>query len=138
MITVTVQLEFCAAHRLVNYDGPCAHPHGHNYRVEIEVQGPLDERGFVADFGVVKAAYKTWVDAHWDHAFVLYDRDPVIVPLYAPGGPLADMRHWCALWNPTAEHMAQHLRLLFPALVQVPGLVCAGVTVWEKIGRAHV
>jgi 6-pyruvoyltetrahydropterin/6-carboxytetrahydropterin synthase len=29
--------------------------HGHNYRVEIVVSGPLDDRGFVMDFAEIDA-----------------------------------------------------------------------------------
>ncbi len=34
----------------------CKNMHGHNYRIEIVVSGPLDERGFVRDFAEIKAA----------------------------------------------------------------------------------
>ena len=27
---VTVQIHFCYGHRLLDYEGACAHPHGHN------------------------------------------------------------------------------------------------------------
>ncbi|MEN2495035.1 MAG: hypothetical protein TECD_00948 [Hyphomicrobiaceae bacterium hypho_1] len=44
--------KFEAAHFLPNVpDGhKCKNLHGHNYRLEIVLNGPLDERGFVKDF----------------------------------------------------------------------------------------
>ena len=36
MFSVTKRIEFCYGHRLLNYDGVCRHPHGHNAVVEIE------------------------------------------------------------------------------------------------------
>ena len=33
----------------------CKNLHGHNYRVEIVLQGDVDERGFVMDFGEIDA-----------------------------------------------------------------------------------
>ena len=36
MYSVTKRVEFCYGHRLLDYDGPCRHPHGHNAVVEIE------------------------------------------------------------------------------------------------------
>ena len=33
----------------------CRNLHGHNYRVEIVLSGPVDERGFVVDFGEIDA-----------------------------------------------------------------------------------
>ena len=48
---VTVQIHFCYGHRLLDYVGPCAHPHGHNGLVEIELESDsLDSRGMVFDF----------------------------------------------------------------------------------------
>ena len=55
MYELTVERSFSAAHCLRDYDGPCARMHGHNYRVEITVQGPeLDEQGMLVDFGPLK------------------------------------------------------------------------------------
>lgn len=33
----------------------CRNLHGHNYRVEIVLKGPVDARGFVEDFGEIDA-----------------------------------------------------------------------------------
>ena len=46
MYSVTKRIDFCYGHRLLDYDGVCKHPHGHNAVAEIEVQtGELDNRG---------------------------------------------------------------------------------------------
>ena len=56
---VTVQIHFCYGHRLLDYDGACAHPHGHNGLVEIALESDaLDHRGMVFDFGDVKRDVK--------------------------------------------------------------------------------
>ena len=53
MITV----DFEAAHRLPEYDGKCCRLHGHNWKVEVFVQGKdLDATGMLIDFQVLKAA----------------------------------------------------------------------------------
>ena len=49
-----------SAHRLPNVPTghKCARVHGHSFRVEIHVSGPLDPRlGWVMDFADVKAAF---------------------------------------------------------------------------------
>ena len=33
----------------------CRNMHGHNYRLEVVIAGPLDERGFVCDFAEIDA-----------------------------------------------------------------------------------
>lgn len=45
---------FDAAHRLPLYDGKCARVHGHTYCIEIVLDGPVGEDGFVMDFYEVK------------------------------------------------------------------------------------
>ena len=45
MYSVTKRIDFCYGHRLLDYDGICKHPHGHNAVAEIEVRtGTLDNR----------------------------------------------------------------------------------------------
>ena len=38
MYLVTKRIEFCYGHRLLDYDGVCKHPHGHNAVAEIDVR----------------------------------------------------------------------------------------------------
>ena len=38
MYVVTKRIEFCYGHRLLDYDGVCKHPHGHNAIAEIDVR----------------------------------------------------------------------------------------------------
>jgi 6-pyruvoyltetrahydropterin/6-carboxytetrahydropterin synthase len=41
---------FHAAHHLPWHEGRCVNVHGHTYRVEIRLDGSLDERGIIVDF----------------------------------------------------------------------------------------
>ena len=73
--SVTKKIEFCYGHRLLDYDGVCRHPHGHNAVVEIEVRtATLDERAMVFDFSDIKKVVKTWVDKNLDHKMILRER----------------------------------------------------------------
>lgn len=61
-------LKFSAAHFLIFPDGSAERLHGHNYRVYVEVEGPLTEHGLVLDFKRVKPVVRELVDAldeHW-------------------------------------------------------------------------
>ncbi|SMF37613.1 6-carboxytetrahydropterin synthase QueD [Desulfovibrio gilichinskyi] len=51
-----VKKDFAAAHQLRNYNGKCENMHGHNFGVEVEVEGcKLDpEVEIVMDFKVLK------------------------------------------------------------------------------------
>lgn len=46
--------EFDAAHSLPGYKGKCANLHGHTYKVEVVIEGPVGENGFVMDFFQLK------------------------------------------------------------------------------------
>jgi 6-pyruvoyltetrahydropterin/6-carboxytetrahydropterin synthase len=63
---------FEAAHRLPNVpDGhKCARLHGHSFRVEVHVDGPVRaHEGWVMDFGDLKAAWRPLHDA-LDHRYL--------------------------------------------------------------------
>ena len=54
MYHLTIHTHFAAAHNLLNYDGDCENLHGHNWKVEVEVQASeLDELGMAIDFKTV-------------------------------------------------------------------------------------
>ena len=76
MYSVTKKIEFCYGHRLLDYDGICKHPHGHNAVAEIEVRsGSLDNRNMVCDFSDIKRVVKGWVDRELDHKMILREDD---------------------------------------------------------------
>ena len=57
IVKIAAQFGFEAAHRLPNLpDGhKCKNLHGHNYRLEVSIEGPLAERGFVMDYAELEA-----------------------------------------------------------------------------------
>src|SRR4029078_6363781 len=123
MYSVTKRIEFCSGHRLLDYDGVCKHPHGHNATAEIEVRtGTLDNRNMVCDFSDIKRIVKGWIDSELDHKILLRHDDPLVAPLKQLGEPVYLLDS-----NPTVERIA---RLIFyPAVAH--GLPVARVTVWE-------
>jgi len=47
--------DWCASHQLnLPYESACRNMHGHNYKVEITVEGPPNEVGMVCDFKELK------------------------------------------------------------------------------------
>lgn len=123
MFAVTREFHFCYGHRLLNYNGKCAHPHGHNGRVEITLESEtLDERGMVFDFGELKALVNDWLDENLDHKMVLAEEDPLVPVLAEMDEPMFLMK--CP---PTAENFA---KLIFD-LVQDRGYPVRKVVFWE-------
>jgi len=123
MYSVTKRIEFCYGHRLLDYDGMCRHPHGHNAIAEIEIRADaLDARNMVADFGDIKRLVKGWVDRELDHRMILRHDDPLVKCLQDLGEPIYLLDS-----NPTVERIA---RLLYEISRQ-QGLPVVRVTVWE-------
>ena len=63
-----VRSGFSAAHRLVGSGGKCESLHGHNFGVELEVEGrKLDDTGMMIDFGVLKGILNSVLES-LDHS----------------------------------------------------------------------
>jgi 6-pyruvoyltetrahydropterin/6-carboxytetrahydropterin synthase len=123
MYSVTKRIDFCYGHRLLDYDGVCKHPHGHNAVAEIEVRTEtLDKRNMVVDFTEIKQRMKSWIDRELDHRMILRRDDPLVDALQKLGEPVYLLES-----NPTVERIA---RLLFD-ISREQGLPVSRVTVWE-------
>ena len=102
---VTRKIDFCYGHRLLDYEGKCAHLHGHNAVVEITFAAEkLDERGMVFDFVDMKKLVKSWIDEELDHRLLLRSDDPLLPLLREHGEPCYEMKV-----NPTAENIAKSI-----------------------------
>ena len=120
---VTKIIHFSYGHRLMNYDGPCRHLHGHNGVIEVDVTSDsLDHRGMVADFGDIQDVVKGWVDTNLDHRMLLCRDDPAVSALQQMNEPLYLLEE-----NPTAENIAKHV---FHE-AKKSGLPIAEIRFWE-------
>lgn len=70
-------LVFSAAHFITFNRNVCERIHGHNWRVEAEIEGPLDENHYVFDFIALRDGLQTLVH-ELDHRVLLPDRHPMI------------------------------------------------------------
>ena len=88
MAGISKEFAFSASHQLHGLadNHQCARLHGHNYVVRVELEGQVDPRGFVVDYGDL-APFKRWIDNTLDHSHL---NDVFTV-------------------NPTAEHLAREL-----------------------------
>ena len=123
MHSVTKTIDFCYGHRLLNYEGQCKYLHGHNGKLEIDVESKsLDDKGMVIDFTVIKETVKTWIDSKMDHRMILSREDPLIPLLEEAGQPIYVMED-----NPTAENIA---KLVFNQ-VKSKGIDVKEIRLWE-------
>ena len=104
---VTKEIEFCCAHRLPNYDGPCKNIHGHNYKVQVTFEGEIIEiggrEGMVMDFKVLKGFMKERIYNPFDHALVLEKADENYILFFS-----GEKQKLVVMEDPpTAENMAK-------------------------------
>jgi 6-pyruvoyltetrahydropterin/6-carboxytetrahydropterin synthase len=99
--------EFDAAHSLPGYQGKCANLHGHTYRVELVIDGPVGDDGFVLDFYQLKKLLKS---------------------------ALEELDHRCLndiLPNPTAERIAELLCRRLKSDLQGTPISLVSLKLWE-------
>ncbi|HEY6563670.1 MAG TPA: 6-pyruvoyl tetrahydropterin synthase family protein [Pirellulaceae bacterium] len=70
-------LVFSAAHFITFGDNVCERLHGHNYRVEVDIRGPLGPHGYVVDFVAVRRELQRIV-GQLDHHVLLPLHHPAI------------------------------------------------------------
>jgi len=108
MIVASRKIHFCAGHRVYKHESKCATLHGHNYVAWITVRAPeLDSLGRIIDFSVIKEKVGGWIDYHWDHTMVLYNKDEKTIAMVdsCPKKKATFIMNK----NPTAENMADYL-----------------------------
>ncbi len=107
---ITTRLEFDAGHRIPSHKSQCRNLHGHRYAIEITLSGDIidqesaSENGMVMDFSDVKAIAKNMLVNVWDHAFLVYKNDQVVLDFL---NTLPDHKTVIFPTVPTAENMAQ-------------------------------
>jgi 6-pyruvoyltetrahydropterin/6-carboxytetrahydropterin synthase len=103
-LQVTKTFSFDAAHQLPWHEGKCRRLHGHTYRLEVSVAGPIDENGIIIDFDELSTAVRRAIVDRFDHQ-LLNEHFP----------------------NPTAELLAVE----FTKLIEAEGLDLCRLTLWE-------
>ena len=115
---ITCRLEFDAGHRIPDHKSQCRHLHGHRYAIEITLSGDIIRQdgdaanGMVMDFSDVKALAKQHVVDLWDHAFLVYSGDALVLDFLQT---IPEHRTVVLDCVPTAENLAaEAFRILDP------------------------
>jgi len=107
-----VLTEFASAHTLRGYPGACSRMHGHNWKLEVEVDAErLDDMGMALDFKVIRTRAR-------EIAGVLDHRYLNEIP------PFDEL-------NPTAENIAAYLFDRLAAALNDGNVTVKAVTLWE-------
>jgi 6-pyruvoyltetrahydropterin/6-carboxytetrahydropterin synthase len=131
--TIKVRHNFEAAHRLFETPGKCQRIHGHSFQVELELGGHVNPQGFLAglDFSSVKAGFRTYLDAEYDHCLLLNAQDPWagLFGVEKQDDRLPGLQTMSV--DPTTENLAARIGLWAQGTFASYGVQTFGVTVWE-------
>ena len=109
---LTVSTDFAAAHSLRDYPGDCSRLHGHNWKVEVEVEATaLNEYGMGVDFKTIKQAARA-LAGELDHRHLNE---------IAPFDRI----------NPTAENIAAFFYQGLSEVLNTDTVRVSAVTLWE-------
>ncbi|MDH5765573.1 MAG: 6-carboxytetrahydropterin synthase QueD [Gammaproteobacteria bacterium] len=110
--TLKVLTDFASAHTLRDYPGACSRMHGHNWKVELEVEShQLNDIGIAIDFKQMKSIANDVCD-RLDHRY------------------LNDIEPFTEI-NPTAENIAAYLYGEISRQLNTETLKVSAVTLWE-------
>lgn len=137
-------LGFAAAH-FITFKGKCERLHGHNYQTWFEIEGELNDDGYVFDFVELKGIAKALCDA-LDHRVLLATENPKIRIEHAEDGvhvaheqtrylfPARDVV-LLPITNTTAELLATYLAIQLAQQVRAAGdHAVSAVGVWVSEG----
>ena len=110
--TLKVVTDFASAHTLREYPGACSRMHGHNWKVEAEVEtNQLNDIGMAIDFKEIKREVRD-IAAQLDHYY------------------LNDMEPFTKI-NPTAENIAQYFFQQLAQRLNTNLIKVSSLTLWE-------
>jgi 6-pyruvoyltetrahydropterin/6-carboxytetrahydropterin synthase len=116
MFELKIMTHFAAAHQLTMVSQKCENLHGHNWRIEVCVQGEtLDEGGILIDFGVIKK-HVAEIMQTLDHKF-LNELD-------------------CFDGAPSSENIAVYIAKRLQEKIEPAGVTVSRVTAWESDNAA--
>ncbi|HEY9062035.1 MAG TPA: 6-carboxytetrahydropterin synthase QueD [Pseudobacteroides sp.] len=78
LMSITKVFTFDSAHHLNDYEGKCKYTHGHTYKLEVTLKGPIDKNGFVIDFHDLNRIVEDEVISVVDHKYLndIFDFNP--------------------------------------------------------------
>jgi 6-pyruvoyltetrahydropterin/6-carboxytetrahydropterin synthase len=80
-------LKFSAAHFLIFPDGSAERLHGHNYKVYVSIETPLDRHGLVVNFKDIKPLVRELVNTLDEHVLIPGEH-PVLRTALQPDGQM--------------------------------------------------
>lgn len=134
LVTKTIEIDM--GHRVPNHKSKCKNLHGHRYKIEVGVddkvideEGVSDE-GMVIDFGDLKEIMMQEIDEKFDHGFVIYLED-VLVLQFRNFQRVHQQKIIFVDFIPTVENLAKYWYKLIKIKLEERGIKIKHIKVWE-------
>lgn len=113
MYELQITTQFAAAHQLKNFRGKCEKLHGHNWRIDVFVEGKkLNDAGLLIDFKDLKDATNRILE-ELDHSFL---------------NELPQFKDQ----NPSSENIAAYVFTKLSSELNDTNITVSKVTAWES------
>jgi len=113
MYELKIIRKFAAAHQLPLSQTKCENLHGHNWTIEVIVQGErLDKSGMMIDFSILKKEVDQILDK-LDHQFLNE------IPFFKEN-------------SPSSENIARYIATVLDKQLDTPGIKVSRVVSWES------
>jgi 6-pyruvoyltetrahydropterin/6-carboxytetrahydropterin synthase len=113
MYELQITKQFAAAHQLKNFRGKCEKLHGHNWRIDVFVEGKkLNDAGLLIDFKDLKDATSRILE-ELDHSFL---------------NELPQFKDQ----NPSSENIAAYVFTKLSSELNDTNITVSKVTAWES------
>jgi len=113
MYELQITTQFAAAHQLRNFRGKCEKLHGHNWRIDVFVEGKkLNDAGLLIDFKDLKDATNRILE-ELDHSFL---------------NELPQFKDQ----NPSSENIAAYIFTKLSSELNDTNITVSKVTAWES------
>lgn len=113
MLFIGKTFEWDMGHRVPGHKNLCKNPHGHRYKMILNVSGPLNdevdgsEEDMIIDFVRIKKVINEKIIDELDHAFMYYDKDEIMHKFYDENSNLKSV---VVPFIPTAESIVVYLK----------------------------
>jgi 6-pyruvoyltetrahydropterin/6-carboxytetrahydropterin synthase len=113
MYELKIIRKFAAAHQLLLSQTKCENLHGHNWKIEVVVQGEcLDQSGMMIDFTILKKEVDQILDT-LDHHFLNE------IPFFKEN-------------SPSSENIARYIAMALDKKLNMPDVKVSRVVAWES------
>ena len=106
IIKIAKEYDWEMGHRLPNHKGKCYSPHGHSYRMRVEIAGEQIENGMIMDYYDLSAIIKPIIE-DFDHAFMCQPGDELMINFLEAN----DFKKYVLDMTSTVENIVQHVFL---------------------------